>query len=194
MRNLKSNNNIIIKKDSINEKKNFETIKHPISKFEKKLTKNYQNIFWNQYIKNNFGFAFKKWKNKYFESIKKFREELLSEEGIFINYSQMKLINENLLFVLYLNSNNIKHNLTENKNFDKINNNFNSKENSENEKYNNENKKENKIKKNTQTIELLENENKNENDNSQIENNNNINENNNINININENNINNNKI
>ena len=196
IRNLKSNNNIIIKKDSINEKKNYETIKYPISKFEKKLTKNYQNIFWNQYIKNNFGFAFKKWKNKYFESIKKFREELLSEEGIFINYSQMKLINENLLFDLYLNSNNINHNLTENKNFDKINNNFNSKENSINEKYNNENKnkKENKIKKNTQTIELLENENKNENDNSQIENKNNINENNNINININENNINNNKI
>ena len=190
----KSDNNIIIKKDSINEKKNFETIKHPISKFEKKLTKNYQNIFWNQYIKNNFGFAFKKWKNKYFESIKKFREELLSEEGIFINYSQMKLINENLLFDLYLNSNNINHNLSENKNFDKNNNNFNSKENSINEKYNNENKKENKIKKNTQTIELLENENKNENDNSQIENKDNINENNNINININENNINNNKI
>ena len=184
----KSNNNNIIKKDSISEKKNYETIKYPISKFEKKLTKNYQNIFWNQYIKNNFGFAFKKWKNKYFESIKKFREDLLSEEGIFINYSQMKLINENLLFDLYLNSNNINHNLTENKKFDKNNNNYNSKENSINDDYSNDNKnkKENKIKKNTQTIELLENKNENANENKNI--NENINENNNVNININENN------
>ena len=159
------NNNINIEKNSINGKKSFE---YPISKFEKKLSKNYQNIFWIQFIKNYFGFVVKKWQNKYFDSIKTFREDLLSEEGIFINYSQMKLINENLL---YLNCNNINDNLIENKkkNYFENNEKENKKENLNNENYNkcNKNKKENnKIRKNTQNIELSQNENKNENENS----------------------------
>ena len=179
------NNNIIIEKNSINEKKSFE---YPISKFEKKLSKNYQNIFWIQFIKNYFGFVVKKWQNKYFDSIKTFREYLLSEEGIFINYSQMKLINENLL---YLNCNNINDNLIENKkkNYFENNEKENKKETLNNENYNNynKNKKENnKIRKNTQNIELSQNENKKENENSQFENKNIVNNN------INENNINNN--
>ena len=179
------NNNIIIEKNSINEKKSFE---YPISKFEKKLSKNYQNIFWIQFIKNYFGFVVKKWQNKYFDSIKTFREDLLSEEGIFINYSQMKLINENLL---YLNCNNINDNLIENKkkNYFENNEKENKKETLNNENYNNynKNKKENnKIRKNTQNIELSQNENKKENENSQFENKNIVNNN------INENNINNN--